>query len=80
MKTFSKTLKEEVFSRKIGVNPPLIVKPEEVPIVSEVINDSDKGQCKPETSVKTFNNSHEKPAKDQHIDSDDDIEPENYFF
>ena len=80
MKTFSKTLKEEVFSRKIGVNPPLIVKPEEVPIVSEVINDSDKSQCKPETSVKPFNNSHEKPVEDQHIDSDDDIDPKNYFF
>lgn len=40
MKKFQIEIHEAVFSRKIGVNPPLIRKPEEVPIISEVVDDN----------------------------------------
>lgn len=77
MKKFSRTLHEEVFSRKVGVNPPLVVLPEEVPIISEVINDFDKDPRKPEQ----LNNLNMKPFEEsQLIDSDDEVQPENYFF
>jgi len=84
MKSFSRTLQEEVFSKKVGVNPPVgIVQPEEVPIISELISGSDKGQCMIESSRESQNNSRNgfvaPNKKDQH-DSDDEVHPENYFF
>lgn len=39
MKNFTRTLYEEVLSRKVGVNPPLVMNAEEVPIISEIIDD-----------------------------------------
>jgi len=56
------------------------VNPEEVPIISDVINDSDKGQCKPETT-EIICPKVEACELDQPIESDDDeVQPENYFF
>lgn len=78
MKNFSKTLYEEVFSQKVGVNPPLIVKPEEVPIISEVLEDkSDK-----KTSIDKSRAfvSPTKSDDSQEAKSDDEVLPANYLF
>lgn len=75
MKKFSRTLHEEVFSKKVGINPPLLLKPEEVPIVSEVINDF--GQSKP---IIHDNPNVEQLHQNLHVESDDEVSPENYFF
>lgn len=40
LKKFQIEIHDAVFSRKIGENPPLILKPEEVPIISEVVDDN----------------------------------------
>lgn len=75
MKSFRKTLLEEVFSKKVGENPPLILNPEEVPIIADVLDDSKKNEK--EKFAKVF----AKPkAKGEIIGSDDEIKPENYFF
>lgn len=84
MKSFSRTLHEEVLSKKVGVNPPVgIVRPEEVPIISEMINESDKGQCNLQSSRESQINSRNEfvaPTKNNQLDSDDEVQPENYFF
>jgi len=60
-----------------------IVKPEEVPIIADVLNDDNQKQAKnPESS----GNPQQSPAKSvisKDIDAkndDDEISPENYFF
>lgn len=71
MRNFKKTLHEEVFSKKVGLNPPLILNPEEVPIVSEVLDES----------VKSPNKVFSKPAIKREVHgSDDEVKPENYLF
>lgn len=75
LKDFRKTLHEEVFSKKIGQNPPLIRKPEEVPIseevpIAELVDDTQNLQ-KPITKCL---------REGKAEDSDDEVQPENYFF
>lgn len=70
MRDFKRTLYEEVFSRKVGVNPPLILKPEEVPIISEVVDDASK----------IYHQERLSPLKQKATRSDDEVKPENYFF
>lgn len=79
MKDFKKTLHEEVFSKKVGVNPAFIVNPEEVPIIAEVVNDgpapaavADSSELHPKKQNKILSQST--------ITSDDEVKPENYFF
>jgi hypothetical protein len=74
MKTFKSTLHEEVFSRKIGENPPLILKAEEVPIIGEILDESGKAQ-----SDKIFKEQIRPPIKIE-AESDDEVKPENYLF
>lgn len=75
MKNFKKTLHEEVFGKKIGQNPPLLVNPEEVPIISEVLDEP--GKASSENFTKVFT----KPALTKsEIHSDDEVKPENYLF
>ncbi|CAG9797445.1 unnamed protein product [Chironomus riparius] len=78
-KEFVKTLQEEVFTRKVGDNPMFIVKPEEVPIFADVLND--------DKEVKNTGNSQQSPTKlavvkdtDVKVDDDEEISPQNYFF
>lgn len=81
--TFRKTMYEEVFSKKVGVNPPLLLHPEEIPIIAELDNDKEHDNHKPvdqpreplharKTSSGTITNSN--------IDSDDEVQPANYLF
>jgi hypothetical protein len=79
MNNFRKTLHEEVFSKKIGDNPPLMLKPEEVPIFSEVLDDSNKTEKKFDTKASNFHAKKE-TIKDVKKDSDDEIKPVNYLF
>ena len=78
-KEFVKTLQEEVFTRKVGENPMFIVKPEEVPIFADVLND--------DKEAKNSEYSHQSPTKsaiikdiDAKVDDDEEISPQNYFF
>lgn len=73
MKKFRQTLHEEVFSKKIGENPPLILNPEEVPIMSEILpeaNENRNREIKNERQI-------ELPKE---VTSDDEVQPQNYFF
>lgn len=84
IKNFSKTLHEEVFSKKVGVNPPLLLQPEEVPIISEMVDDQmdQKKNSKPNN----YSNPSSSPQKKQHsrgaqvLGSDDEVQPVNYLF
>lgn len=80
-KEFVKTLQEEVFTRKVGENPMFIIKPEEVPIFADVLNDDNQKQAT------SSGNPQQSPIKsviakdtDAKIDDDEEISPENYFF
>lgn len=75
MRNFKKTLHEEVFSKKIGQNPPLIVQPEEVPIISEVLDETEKLQKEEKFPLKKL----QLPKVDNQ-ESDDEVKPENYLF
>lgn len=77
MKNFSRTLHEEVFSKKIGVNPPLLLQPEEVPIISEMVDDSKQAREKIPSRA---------PYKKEAVKgtggfgSDEEVQPANYLF
>ncbi|XP_070500506.1 box C/D snoRNA protein 1 [Chironomus tepperi] len=80
-KEFVKTLQEEVFTRKVGENPMFIIKPEEVPIFADVLNDDNQKQAE------SSGNPQQSPTKsvitkdtDAKPDDDEEIQPENYFF
>ena len=74
MKNFKKTLHEEVFSKKVGENPPLILNPEEVPIIADVHDEPGKNNR--QQVAKAF----AKPKPKVETASDDEIKPENYLF
>ncbi|CRK86526.1 CLUMA_CG000262, isoform A [Clunio marinus] len=70
MKNFKRILHEEVLSKKIGENPPLILEPEEVPMISESV-DGTVNETEEETKAKiNFSDN----------DKRDDYKPINYFF
>lgn len=72
MRNFRKTINEEVFSKKIGLNPPLIVSAEEVPIISEMIdNPTENRESKAKPRI---------PQQQVLHDSDEEVQPENYLF
>lgn len=73
MQNFNKTLYEEIFSNKVGVNPPLVVKPEEVPIISEVIGEG----ADPKIEVLAALAFSKIPEIN---DSDEEVLPANYLF
>lgn len=72
MKNFRKTLHEEVFSKKVGLNPPLIVNAEEVPIISEMVDSTPESH---NLEVKSRIQHHQASH-----DSEEEVQPENYFF
>lgn len=83
-KEFTKTLSEEVFSKKVGQNPMFVVKPEEIPIISDILNDENQ-KVKVEASSSEIQPQQEivNEVADMNDDSDDEeteIAPENYFF
>jgi hypothetical protein len=84
-KEFSKTLKDEVFSKKIGQNPLLMVKPEEIPIISDILNEDNRkvGGEKPQQLKES--DTKERRSKvnvsfSLSDNDDDEIAPKNYFF
>lgn len=79
MRDFKKTLHEEVFSKKVGVNPAFIVNPEEVPIIAEVVNDGPAPAAVADSS-KLNSKSQTINFSQSTITSDDEVKPENYFF
>lgn len=81
-KQFLKTLHEEVFARKIGQNPMLVVRPEEIPVIAKIIEDEVQ-----QANIKSHQYNHEvkdtpKKHDNDNVDdcSDNEIAPENYFF
>jgi HIT zinc finger len=93
-KEFIKTLHEEVFTRKIQ-NPPLIVRPEEIPVIAKIVEDEIKQQQGKINSLPYQHLQHQQQQQCAQIrdisqvssvnDEDDDcsdneIAPENYFF
>lgn len=84
-KEFSKTLQEEVFNKKVGQNPMFILKPEEIPIIAEILNQEEDNQKQVGDLRQPFQPemiTHKINATTSHgySDDDDDIRPENYFF
>lgn len=73
MQNFNKTLYEEIFSHKVGVNPPLVVKPEEVPIISEVIGEGADPKIEVLAALAFWKNP-------EINDSDEEVLPANYLF
>lgn len=81
MKEFKKTLHEEIFSKKVGVNPAFIVNPEEVPIIADVVNDGEPASQATTDSVPSKNSQNSNKILSQStITSDDEVQPANYFF
>lgn len=79
LKTFRKTLYEEVLGKKIGQNPPLILQPEEMPIAAEVVGDS-QNVIKRESIDDTLAIKVQPKKEIKTEDSDEEIQPENYLF
>lgn len=81
-KEFQKTLHEEVFSKKVGLNPPLILKPEEVPIMAEIVDEANQSNRRESVpSQKTpYRVKVEQAATSKIAESDEEMEPANYLF
>lgn len=79
MQNFSKTLHEEVFNPRVGVNPPLIVKPEELPIISEVIGEGAE-QIVEAVSSPSVPFSTNPKSRHEITESDEEVLPANYLF
>jgi len=70
---FKRTLHEEVFTKKI-INPELPIKPEEIPIMSQLLNDDEEAPTPPSALVEVKRESRKRAAT-----SDEEM-PTNYFF
>ncbi|CAO1302541.1 unnamed protein product [Diamesa tonsa] len=81
---FRKLLHEEVFSKKTGINPPLIKNPEELPLMAELPLENDEVVAVPVINPVQNQPQTTKPCQPSaHIECDDDemeVRPENYLF
>jgi hypothetical protein len=80
LRNFKKTLHEEVFSRKVGENPQLILSPEEVPIIAQVLDESPNRQKTENHSQSPYKQDKRTENHSQVGNSDEEIKPTNYFF
>lgn len=77
-------LHEEVFSKKVGINPPFIKNPEELPLMAELPLEKDVVAAVPVKNPVQNQPQTTKPCQPSvHNDCDDDemeVRPENYLF
>lgn len=80
MKTFNQTMYEEVFSKKIGNNPPLLLNPEEVPIIADLDEANNRKSADQPREALQAKSSALPISNTASCDSDEEIKPENYLF
>jgi hypothetical protein len=80
MKAFNQTMYEEVFSRKVGNNPPLLLNPEEVPIIAQLDEANNPKSADQPLEALQATSSAQPICSNVSGDSDEEIKPENYLF